>query len=117
MSTAKKKKNQAELAPGAGFHRHPLHEAGGAAGGAVAGAAVGSIAGPPGIAAGAVIGGVVGALVAKIGDEDAERVSAHDGELDKAIGVTGGEIGAPNLKHPPAVRGAYSAASSGGGTA
>ena len=78
------------------------------------------MAGPGGAAAGAVIGGVVGAFVAKIGDEEAERVSVHDGELDAAIGVTGGDLGAPNLKHPPAIRGTYSAgasgASSGGGT-
>jgi len=96
-------------------HRHPLHEAGGAAGGAIAGAALGSIAGPAGAAAGAVIGGMVGAIVAKVADEEADRVSIHDGELDEAIGVTGGDMGAPNLKHPPAKRGVYSAASSGGG--
>jgi hypothetical protein len=96
-------------------HRHPLHEAGGAAGGALAGAAVGSIAGPAGAAAGAVIGGVVGAMVAKVADEEADRVSMHDGELDEEIGVNGGDLGAPNLKHPPAVRGTYSAGSAGGG--
>ncbi len=94
---------------------HLIHEAGGAAGGAVAGAALGSIAGPGGAAAGAVIGGVVGAFCAKVGDEEADRVSLHDGELDEAIGVNGGTLGAPNLKHPPAIRGTYSAASSGGG--
>jgi hypothetical protein len=94
--------------------RHPNHEAGGAAGGAIAGAALGSIAGPAGAAAGAVIGGVVGAFVAKVSDEEAARVSFHDGELDEAIGVTGGDLGAPNLKHPPAIRGTYSAASCGG---
>jgi hypothetical protein len=97
-------------------HRHPLHEAGGAAGGALAGAAVGAIAGPAGVAAGAVIGGVVGAIVAKVADEEAERVSAHEGELDDEIGVTSGSLGAPNLKHPPAKRGTFSAASSGGGS-
>lgn len=96
-------------------HHHALHQAEGAAGGAIAGAAVGSIAGPVGAAAGAVIGGVVGALVAKVADEEAERVSLHDKELDAVIGVSGGDMGAPNLKHPPAVRGTYSAASSGGG--
>lgn len=93
--------------------RH-LHEAGGAAGGALAGAALGFVAGPAGAAAGAVIGGVVGAFVAKIGDEESERLSIHDGELDTAIGVNGGDLGAPNLKHPPATRGTYSAAASGG---
>ncbi len=90
-----------------------IHEAGGAAGGAIAGAAVGSIAGPGGAAAGALIGGAVGAFVAKVADEESERVSLHDGELDAAIGVNGGDLGAPNLKHPPAIRGTYSAAAAG----
>lgn len=103
-----------ELVHDAGPHRHPLHEAGGAAGGALAGAALGAVAGPLGIATGAVLGGVIGALVARVGDEESERASLHDGELDAAIGVNGGDIGAPNLKHPPALRGTYSAASSGG---
>jgi|GEM_PF-1922833 len=106
---------QVEPAHDASSHRHPLHEAGGAAGGAIAGAAMGSIAGPAGVAAGAVIGGVVGAFVAKVADEEAERVSLHDNELDEAIGVSGGDLGAPNLKHPPAIRGTYSAGSAGGG--
>jgi hypothetical protein len=96
--------------------RHPLHEAGGAASGALAGAALGSIAGPAGVAVGAVLGGVVGAVVAKVSDEESARISLHDGELDAAIGVNGGDLGAPNLKHPPATRGTYSAASSGGGS-
>ena len=93
--------------------RH-LEEASGAAGGAVAGAVIGSIAGPVGAAAGAGIGGAVGALVTKVASEDAERASFHDGELDTVIGVNGGDLGAACLKHPPAVRGTYSAASSGG---
>lgn len=95
--------------------RHSLHEAGGAAGGALAGAALGSIGGPAGAAAGAVIGGVVGAFVAKISDEESARVNLHDGELDATIGVNGGDLGAPNLEHPPSVRGAYSGASAGCG--
>ena len=59
-------------------------------------------------------GGAIGAFVAKIGDEESERVSLHDGELDAAIGVNGGDLGAPNLEHPPATRGTYSAAAAGG---
>jgi hypothetical protein len=102
-----------DLAHDASAARHPLHEAGGAAGGVIAGAALGSIAGPAGAAAGAVIGGVVGAFVAKVADEESARVSFHEGELDATIGVNGGDLGAPNLKHPAAVRGAYSPASSG----
>ncbi|HSO35780.1 MAG TPA: glycine zipper domain-containing protein [Labilithrix sp.] len=100
----------------AGAAHHPIvHEAGGAAGGALAGAALGAIGGPAGAAVGAVLGGVVGAFVAKVSDEEAARVSFHDHELDAEIGVEGGDIGAPGLKHPPAVRGTYSAASAGGG--
>jgi hypothetical protein len=38
-----------------------------------------------------------------------------DRELDAEIGVSGGDLGAPNLKHPPATTGVYSAASSGAG--
>lgn len=108
------KATEAEVATHPTPHRHPLHEAGGAAGGALAGAAVGAIAGPPGAAVGAIIGGVVGAFVAKVSDEEADRASFHDGELDAEIGVNGGDLGAPNLKHPPAIRGTYSAGSAGG---
>lgn len=109
-------KNSPKTAAQHTMARRHLQEAGGAAGGALTGAAVGAIAGPPGAVAGAVIGGVVGALVAKVADEEDERTSFHDHELDEIIGVTGGEIGASNLKHPPAVRGAYSAASTGAAT-
>jgi hypothetical protein len=98
------------------LRRHPiLHEAGGAAAGALAGAAVGSVAGPPGMIAGAVIGGAVGAVATKIADDESERVSLHDRELDDVIGVNGGDLGEPSLKHPPAVLGTYSAGASGAG--
>jgi hypothetical protein len=98
-------------------HHHPiLHEAGGAAAGAIAGAAMGAIGGPPGAVVGAVLGAAVGAMVTKVSDDEAERKSLHDGELDEEIGVNGGEIGAPNLEHPPAVLGLYSAGSSGAGS-
>lgn len=94
--------------------KHPLlHEAGGAAAGAIAGAAMGSVGGPPGAVVGAVIGGMVGAVVTKVSDEETERESLHNQELDEEIGVEGGDLGAPNLKHPPAVRGTYSAGAAG----
>ncbi len=119
MRTTKRSKEPTDTTPesvnAAKARRHHLHEAGGAAAGAAAGAALGALAGPPGVAAGAIIGGVVGAFTAKIADEEAERVSLHDQELDAAIGVNGGTLGAPNLKHPPAIRGTYSAGSAGGG--
>jgi hypothetical protein len=93
------------------------HEVEGAVSGAAAGAVFGAMAGPPGIAAGAVIGAVAGALAVGALDEgqaaDAERTS----QLDKEIGLTAGTVGAPNLRHPPAKRGAYSAESVRGGLA
>jgi hypothetical protein len=86
-----------------------------AAAGAVAGAAIGSIAGPPGAIAGALIGGALGAA-AGIAVESATRAhDAADAKLDEAIGVYGGDLGAPNLEHPPAIIGACSSGSSGGG--
>jgi outer membrane lipoprotein SlyB len=89
------------------------HEAEGAASGAIVGAVVGVAAGPAGIAAGAVIGGIAGALAGAVLDRDASEQAARTRELDAAIGVSEGSLGAPNLKHPPAQRGAYSAASVG----
>jgi len=105
----KAKKNNAEETEKA--TRHLIHDAEGAASGAVAGAVLGSIAGPPGMAAGAVIGAVAGAIAATALDVDAERSAKRTRELDEEIGVSGGDLGAPNLKHPPATSGAYSAAS------
>jgi phage tail tape-measure protein len=89
------------------------HEAEGAAAGALAGAALGSAAGPPGIAAGAVIGGVAGVISGAVLDSESSRQISRSRELDAQIGVSEGDLGAPNLKHPPAKRGAYSAASAG----
>jgi hypothetical protein len=79
----------------------------------VAGGLVGSIAGPPGAVAGMVLGAAVGALAGKVIDDEAERAHVHDSELDDEIGVTSGDLGAPNLLHLPAKIGAYSSASSG----
>ena len=95
----------------------PKHHgvAAGAAGGAAAGAAIGAIAGPPGMIAGAVIGGAAGAVAGMAIDRGEEELSQEDAKLDEEIGVSGGEMGAPNLKHPPAKIGAYSAGSSGAG--
>ncbi len=89
------------------------HEAEAGVAGAIAGGAMGAVAGPPGAAVGAVIGGVVGAVLAAITDSEDKVKEAAERELDEDIGVTDGDLGAPNLKHPPAVRGVYSAASVG----
>ena len=97
--------------------KHRLtHEAEGIAAGAIAGAALGAAAGPPGAVAGAVIGGVVGAVTGAVLDTQAVESAKREGKLDEEIGVSGGEIGAPNLKHPPAKVGAYSSASVGAGS-
>jgi phage tail tape-measure protein len=90
-----------------------VHEAEGGASGALAGAVLGAGAGPPGIVAGAIIGGVVGTLAGAALDSESSRKSSRTRELDAEIGVSKGELGAPNLEHPPAKIGAYSAASSG----
>lgn len=95
--------------------QHVAHGLEAAAGGAAVGATVGMIAGPVGAAAGAAIGGVAAALAEAVAEADDERAAARDAELDDEIGVTSGEIGAPNLKHPPAKIGAFSAAAMGAG--
>jgi hypothetical protein len=94
------KPQEKSIAARAATLRHE-HEAEGSAAAAVAGAAMGSIAGLPGAVAGAVIGGVVGAVAAAVLDGQSEDLAALDRKLDEEIGVDGGEMGAPNLEHPP----------------
>lgn len=89
------------------------HELEGAAGGAAVGAVAGLIAGPAGVAVGAALGAVAGAVAEAVLEHDKELDRQHDAVLDAIIGVTSGEIGAPNLKHPPAKIGAYSGSSMG----
>ncbi|HEX8792436.1 MAG TPA: DUF456 domain-containing protein [Polyangiaceae bacterium] len=96
-----RKSNDAE---GKEFPIRPAHKHGAEAGaiaGEIAGALVGSIAGPPGALAGMVVGAAMGALAGEVLDEDAERTSRHDHELDDAIGVTGGDLGARRTPLPP----------------
>jgi len=93
--------------------RRIVHEAEGSASGALAGAVLGAAAGPPGVAAGAIIGGIAGAITGAGLDTESSRDAARTRELDAEIGVSGGDLGAPGLKHPPAKIGAFSAASSG----
>jgi phage tail tape-measure protein len=87
-----------------------LHEAEGGVAGVVAGATMGSIAGPPGAAIGAVIGGIVGVAAGAILDEKSGEAAERDRELDEEIGVTSGEVGAPNLAHPPEANVAFAEA-------
>ena len=84
-----------------------------AAGGAAAGAMVGAVAGPVGAVVGAIAGGAAGALATEGVAASEAAKNRNDRRLDKEIGVSEGELGAPNLKHPPAKVGAYSAAAAG----
>jgi hypothetical protein len=97
--------------PRAGTHHT---EEAAAIAGEIAGGIVGSVAGPAGTVAGMIIGAVAGSVVGA-GIEAGERESAeHEKELDDAIGVRGGNMGAAKPGAPPARIGAFSAASSGG---
>jgi hypothetical protein len=91
------------------------HEVEGGTAGALAGATLGAIAGPPGAVAGAVVGAIAGAVAGRVVEGSNEARAAEDEELDREIGVSGGELGAPNLEHPPAKIGAYSGGSAGVG--
>ena len=78
-----------------------------------AGEVMGAIGGPVGAVIGAIAGGAVGALATEcVAAGDAVK-SRNDRKLDKEIGVSEGELGAPNLEHPPATRGLYSAGAAG----
>jgi uncharacterized membrane protein len=81
--------------------------------GAVAGVVVGAAAGPPGAIVGAVLGGVAGTIAGAALKQENLADAARMRELDAEIGVSEGELGAPNLQHPLAIIGAYSAASAG----
>jgi hypothetical protein len=83
--------------------------------GAVAGAVVGAFAGPVGAIVGGALGSMAG-IAAGAALEDAEEArSQHDHELDREIGVEGGEIGHANPNMPPPRIGAFSAGSCGAG--
>jgi len=92
-----------------------VHEGEGAASGALAGAVLGAAAGPPGMVTGAIVGGVAGAIAGAALDSEAADRAVRTRGLDEELGVIEGELGAPNLDHPPAKVGAYSAASAGAG--
>jgi len=110
-----KKKNMAKSRDARAASSRHEHEAEASVGGALAGAALGAFGGPAGAAAGAVIGGIVGAVAAGVAEKNSADHAARDGELDAEIGVSGGDLGAPNLEHPPARTGLYSMASTGAG--
>jgi hypothetical protein len=89
------------------------HEAEGGAAGAVAGGVLGAVGGPPGVVAGMVIGAAAGALAGFAADRESAAHEAEEAKLDREIGVSEGELGAPNLEHPPATVGTYSGSSTG----
>jgi hypothetical protein len=69
--------------------------------GIMAGAALGAFAGPVGLIAGAIGGSVVGAVLA-IGHNRQMHMEAMEEErIDRELGIIGGSVGAPNLRHPP----------------
>ena len=88
-------------------------EAEGGASGALAGVVLGAGAGPPGMVAGALVGGMVGALAGSVLDGASSSQASHERDLDAQIGVSKGDLGAPNLEHAPSKTGAYSTASLG----
>jgi hypothetical protein len=81
---------------------------------ALAGAVLGFMAaGPIGIVVGLILGTVVGVLVAIALNRQTRIDGERDRLSDEAIGVYYGSLGAPNLEHPPARIGAFSAGSMG----
>jgi universal stress protein A len=72
-----------------------------AASGAVAGSATGALAGPLGAVAGGAIGTVVGAIAGAVMEAQQARATEHERELDNAIGVTKGSLGAPPYTKKP----------------
>jgi hypothetical protein len=87
------------------YAEHLVRELEAAAAGAAAGAVAGAMAGPPGAIAGALLGAAAVAVAEDALENDQRVARAKDAQLDDDIGVTAGDIGAPNLKHPPARRG------------
>jgi outer membrane lipoprotein SlyB len=96
----KRPKKVRSVSASAAIHR-VQHEAEAGAVGAFGGAVVGCGAGLPGAIAGAILGGIAGAIAGgAIDSEDSDR-EAHTRVLDAEIGVSGGDLGSPNLRHPP----------------
>jgi hypothetical protein len=116
MAKRKKTVDSKQTVPGDKGRKSELErEVVGAVAGAAVGASVGAMAGPPGIAAGAAVGAIAGAMAERAVGREADKHAGEDARLDAEIGVSGGDLGAPNLAHPPARVGAYSDASVGAG--
>jgi hypothetical protein len=117
MTTKHEKEKEPAKTPANGGLGHPLEASVGTLG-AVSGAGLGAIAAGP---AGAIVGGIIGAAMGVTTGWAADEHTVEEIEADKArddeIGVTSGNLGAPNLQHPPARIGAPSAASAGANAA
>jgi hypothetical protein len=85
--------------------------------GAIAGGMVGAIAGPIGAIVGSALGSVAGIAAGAALEDDEQGRSWHDHELDREIGVEGGDIGHADPNMPPTRIGAFSAGSCGAGSA
>ena len=82
---------------------------------ALAGLVLGIIGdGVAGMIVGAILGAGVGALLAVALLRKQHRDAEGEDLYDEELGIVGGDVGAPNLSHPPAVIGAFSASSLGG---
>ena len=64
------------------------------AAGAAAGVMAGAFGGPLGAAVGGFVGAAIGAVAGEALEESTEEHDTHDAQLDVAIGVDGGDIGA-----------------------
>jgi len=62
---------------------------------------------------GGALGGVASALATAVIENEEHAKSVREEELDKEIGVIDGEMGAASPDAPPAIIGAFSAASAG----
>ena len=69
--------------------------------GVFAGIALGAYAGPAGAIAGAVIGGLVGMVLAFGHNRQMHTDAVEEERVDRELGIIDGDIGAPNLLHPP----------------
>ena len=81
--------------------------------GALGGIALGIVAGPIGMVIGGILGAVGGAGVGDAVGRIQEHRRVHDDQIDEAIGVIDGNLGAAPWDQPQARIGAYSGASAG----
>jgi hypothetical protein len=74
------------------------------------------LAGGVGLGVGILLGASAGVLSGWTLQGQEQESSERNSQLDFEIGVVGGDIGAPNLEHPPAKIGAFSKEATGSGS-